>query len=408
MQQQEKRKTFEDLKPNDIVKSCRYLERGSCFELSGMHCCCLGTTLSPALITKDEINENKFNYNLIVKRRQELFMAINNNCPEAGDCLNCTNIEKKQFKDVNLNELGGTILPAGFNIQNYTMCNERCTYCCYAQENNFQPPQYNLLKVLEVFKQAGHLKPGNWIDFSGGEPAILKNFDEILTYFDENNLGTVVVYSNASIYSQKLCDLLKENKIILTTSVDTGLCSTYCKLRGLDAFPNVLENLIRYRNSGTTNMWLKYVITETNRTEDDLWSFITTMLALRPNRIMISPDFPYGDREIPQETVDFAAKLWHLLEKYLGIEAVDFTLDFGDPKFTKYHNDLAEARKKLKKEEPLSPESILKLPSTPLIDCSIKNEVPLIQKIFSIRNENKHKVIRCFGLKLKIKRGYKK
>ena len=76
--------------------------------------------------------------------------------------------------------------------------------------------------------------------------SILKDFEKILTYFYENNLGTVVVYTNASIYSQKIYDLLKEDKIILTTSIDTGLKSTYAKLRGLDAFPKVFENLLKY------------------------------------------------------------------------------------------------------------------------------------------------------------------
>ena len=345
-------KKFEDYKPDDIVKSCPYLENGSCFELDGMHCCCLGTIISPTIITKDEINENKYDYNLILERKQELFLNINNNDEKAGLCLKCANVKEKKFKDVDLTNIGGQPLPAGFNIQHYTACNERCSYCCYAQTNNFKPPQYDLLKVLDICKKQNHLKKGCWIDFSGGEPAILKDFEKILTYFDENKLGTVVVYSNASIYSHKIYELLKEDKIILTTSVDTGLKSTYAKIRGLDAFPKVFENLLKYRESGTHNIWLKYVVTEDNRTEDDLWSFITTMVALRPDKIMVCPDFPYGDKQIPKETVEFIAKLWCECERFLGITMVDFTETFGDIKFVSYHTDLAMAIDRYKKANP--------------------------------------------------------
>lgn len=345
-------KKFSEYNNNDMVRVCPHLQHGSCFQLSGFHACCLGTTMSIPLVTTQEILDGKISYNLILERRKELFEKINNNDKTAGACLTCTHIRTIPFKDLNFENIGGSPLPSGFNIQHYTACNERCSYCCYAQNNDFKKPQYDILKIMDLFKEKGKLKGNNWIDFSGGEPAILKDFEDILTYFDENNMGTVVVYTNASIYSQKIYDLLKEDKIILTTSVDTGLKSTYAKIRGLDVFPTVFENLLKYRASGTHNMWLKYVVTEENRTEDDLYSFISTMVALRPDKIMVCPDFPYGDKQIPKETVDFIAKLWCECEKFLGIKMVDFTSEYGDPKFISYHTDLAIAIDIYKKNHP--------------------------------------------------------
>jgi hypothetical protein len=198
------------------------------------------------------------------------------------------------------------------------------------------------------------------IDFSGGEPALLKNLDQILDYLLSNKLGTVVLYSNAAIFSQSIYDALGKNRIILTTSLDTGLASTYKKLRGANAYAKVIANLIRYRNSGTSGLWLKYVICDINRTDDDLWSFLTAVLAIKPDKVMICPDFPHGEVTIPDETVAFAARLWYHLEKFTGFTPIDYTTSFRDAGYAKYRADLKSSLEKLKSVKPFADEDKLR------------------------------------------------
>lgn len=341
------------LKPDDVVKTCKYIEKGSCFALDGVRSCVSGTINAPLLVATEELNAGTVTYEKVVERRQALIAAINGLAEgDTGSCLTCANLVEKPFKDVDLSCLGGEPLTAGMNIQYYTACNQRCIFCCFAKTSQLIKAQYDMLEYLELFRKAGKLRGNNWIDFSGGEPAMLKEFDKVLNYLLDHNLGTVVVYSNASLFSQTIHDALKNDRIILTTSLDTGLASTYAKIRRSNTFPKVIRNLIRYRNTGTQRLWLKYVICEENRTEDDLWSFVLTMLALRPNKVMICPDFPYGEREIPEATVAFAARLWHAIEQLVGLTPVDYTTDFGDPKWIKYHADLCAALEKVRKQEP--------------------------------------------------------
>ncbi len=341
------------LKPHDVVKTCNYIEKGACFALDGVRSCVMGTINAPLLVSTKELNAGAVTYDLVVERRQNLIAAINGLAEgEAGPCPTCANLVEKPFKDVDLSCLGGEPLTAGMNIQYYTACNQRCIFCCYAQSGHLIKAQYDMLEFLELFRKAGKLRGNNWIDFSGGEPALLKEFDKVLNYLLDHNLGTVVVYSNATLFSQTIYDALKNDRIILTTSLDTGLASTYAKIRRSDTFPQVIRNLIRYRNTGSQRVWLKYVICEENRTEDDLWAFVLAMLALRPNKVMICPDFPYGDREIPEATITFAARLWHAVEQFVGLTPVDYTTDFGDPKWTKYHADLCTALENVRKAEP--------------------------------------------------------
>lgn len=343
-----------DFKPNDIVKSCRYIEQGSYFGLDGIRFCVMGTLSAPMLVPVEEMNSDGLTYEMVVQRRREHFEALNGlREGQLEPCSSCTNLKEKPYKDVDFSWLGGEPLPAALGIQHFSACNHRCTYCIYTVEDNFIKSQYDPIKYFELFRKAEKLRGNNWIDFSGGEPASLKDFDRILNYLLEHDLGTVVVYSNAAIFNQTLYAALKKNKVILTTSIDTGIASSYNKLHGTKTFPKVIRNLIRYRNSGTHNLWLKCVISESNRSEDDLWGFVLAMLALRPNKVMICPDFPYGQAEVPEETLKFAARLWYMLEELTGITPIDYSATFGDAVWVKYHQDLPAAIEKVRQEGPL-------------------------------------------------------
>ncbi len=350
-----------DFQPNDIVKTCKYLEKGLCFQLWGLQCCCHGSKSSPVIVSTEEINNGSVSYDLIVQRKKDLFLGINGKKNiDLGGCKGCSHLIEKKYKDVHFDYIGGEYLPGAFNIQHYTSCNEKCVYCPYAQENKFEIPQYDILQIWELFRKKRKLKGNNWIDFSGGEPAILKNFNEIIDYIYKNKMGFTVVFSNATIFSQSIYDKLRCNKIALTTSIDTGIKSKYAEIKGVDKYSNVISNLVQYRNSGTKKLWIKYVITDCNQTEDDMWSFIMAMLAIRPNKIQISPEFPYGDKQISVETVKYAAKLWYNLEMYCGKIVEDGVSAHGDIKIVQYHKQLKKEFDLLKTKRPMKKDLRLK------------------------------------------------
>lgn len=342
------------LKPDDVVKSCKYIEKGSCFALDGIRPCVTGTLTGPLLVTTAELKQGDVTYDLVIERRRALFEALNGMRDGVTEpCMTCANLQEKPYKLVDLSGLGGEPLPAGMNVQHFSPCNQRCTYCTFTTEDNFIKSQYDPIAYLELFREAGKLRGNNWIDFSGGETSLLKDFDRILGYFLKHNLGTVVIYSNATIFKQSLYDALKKNKVVLTTSLDTGIASSYNLLHGSNSFHKVIANLIRYRNSGTQNLWLKCVISDTNRSDDDMWAFVMAVLALRPNKVMICPDFPYGATELPDGMLESAAKLWYLIEELVGVTPIDYTADFGDIVWVKYHRDLPAAIEKVRKTHPL-------------------------------------------------------
>ncbi|WP_295161151.1 radical SAM protein [uncultured Brachyspira sp.] len=343
-----------NFKPNDKVKICKYIESGVRFYYGGITCCCANTFQSPIIITAEEMKSGKVTYELIIQRRIELFERLNGLAEgPTGDCLKCNLLMEREYKDVNFDYLGGHGYTSGFNIQHFTSCNLRCSYCSFTTENNFKPPVYtNLIEFIELFRSRGKLIGGNWIEFNGGEPTILEDFDEILDYLTKNNCGTVMLFSNSLKYSESVYNALKENKIFITTSIDAGTPSTYKKMKRVDGYIKVIENMIRYKMSGTKSMFvLKYIICEENRSNDDLYGFVFAILLIRPTHVYICPDFPYGDKQIPDESVEFGARMWLILEKYgKGFTTVYIQSDDmkGDPKFAKYSGDIRAKYNELK------------------------------------------------------------
>ncbi|WP_157153331.1 radical SAM protein [Brachyspira murdochii] len=399
---------IKEFKPDDIVKSCPYIESGVWFNIRGIACCCLSTYTSPEIITSEELNSGKVTYDLVLQRRRELFEGVNDlREMDTGSCKFCSSLKEKKYKDVNFEYLGVQELPSGFNLQFFTSCNLRCTYCIYTVQNNFVKPQYDIIPFIEMYRKRNKIKSNNWIDFNGGEPTLLENFDKILNYLLDNNIGNIGVYSNCVKYSQSIYDALKENKIYLINSIDAGTATTYQKLHGANVYNKVVENLIRYQNSGTNNLQIKYIVCDNNRTDDDLYGFLFLILAVRPGFCIISVDFPYGDKEIPIESAIFTAKMWYLLEKFGGITPMIQSdhASIGDIKFYNFSKTIREEYKKLKEKNDFEKDwDLYKIKYQKVVaPVAVTTKKPFNFSLFSVFKDEKYLTITLFGIKLTIK-----
>ena len=87
------------LTSNDLVKSCKYIEKGTYFALEGVRCCVHADIASPVIITADEIRNNTDIYDLVVQRRRELFAAVNGLTEgPTGSCLSCDHLKRRSSK----------------------------------------------------------------------------------------------------------------------------------------------------------------------------------------------------------------------------------------------------------------------------------------------------------------------
>ena len=315
--------------PDDIVKSCRKLESGLRLGIEGVHACQLGPFSSPIYWSASEAGKAKITKEMIVEKRRWLFELLNDDKSDIT-CKSCHMVVKKNYRDVNFSRLGHIDLAAS------TLCNLRCCFCGYTLSNNFKPAQYDALSILREFKP----KDVEWdaaVDFNGGEPTLLPDFSDYIEYFNSRRIR-IYLYTNGVRFSRPVYDgIAKGNIRWVCTSLDAGCPSTFKRVKGADAFLQVVENLTRYAHAGNQGggfLSVKYIFCEENCSDDDVAGFSYAMLAIRPQRVWLTFDFEplkgispivedFGGYDFSKH-VNAYAKTYRLLKKH-GVTAGHFT-----------------------------------------------------------------------------------
>jgi len=241
------------------------------------------------------------------------------------------------FKEVDFTKLGR------IDHAPRTICNLRCNFCGFTQAENrgdllnaFVESEYDSLAILKVFGP----EDVQWdaaVDFNGGETSLIKNLAAYLDWFNQMKIS-VLLFSNSVIFKQEIYDGIASGTIQwAVTSIDCGTPSTYQKTKKADVFGRVLETVTRYAEAGSKGkgkLAIKYIFTEDNCSDDDVYGFVYAMLAIRPQRIWLTFDFsPFSI--IPPDASDFHgfsfdkqiaayAKMYQLFKQH-GQDVVHYT-----------------------------------------------------------------------------------
>jgi MoaA/NifB/PqqE/SkfB family radical SAM enzyme len=312
----------EPFQPDDIVKSCSKLESGLNLSIKGLRACTRGALLAPLFCSPEELSRGIVTKDFIIEKRKEYTRMLNDDLSDM-DCKSCLMVERKRYGDITFSQLGHV------DLQHYSICNLRCTYCNYTRQNEHFSPQYDALEVLRLFSSEDVLWNAH-VDFAGGEPTLLENLDEYLEFFRTRRIR-VLMFTNAVQFHQAIYDGLADGSIYwVTTSLDAGTPSTFNALRGRDRYLQTLETLSRYAVAGAKGkgmLSVKYIFCDSNCGDDDIAGFAYAMLALRPQKVWLTFDFsPLYLRQMDHDyskKIEAYAKLYLLLKKH-GIEAFHY------------------------------------------------------------------------------------
>ncbi|MEI7429027.1 MAG: radical SAM protein [Betaproteobacteria bacterium] len=311
-----------------LVKSCPKLESGLRLGQEGIHACQLGPFSSPIYWTAEEAIGINITRDMIVEKRRWIFDLLNDSHSDTP-CKHCHMVVLKRPEDVRFDQLGHIDLAAT------TTCNLRCTFCAYTQLDTFAEAKYDALSVLRLFDPIDVVWDAA-VDFNGGEPTLLKDFDEYIEYFASRRIR-VFLYTNALIFRQSVYDGLVKGTIRwVCASLDAGSPSTYERLKKSKRYSNVLETITRYAHAGNLGggqLSVKYIFSKDNSDDDDVIGFSYSMLAIRPQEVWLTFDFDplcnlpgdcadFGGYDYTRQ-IDAYAKTYLLLEKH-GMEAVHF------------------------------------------------------------------------------------
>jgi wyosine [tRNA(Phe)-imidazoG37] synthetase (radical SAM superfamily) len=305
-----------------MVKTCPKLVSGLNLAVDGLRACTRGALMPPLFCRPEDIGRGIVTRDFIVAKRKEYIRMLNDD-HSAMDCKRCLMVERKRYGELSFSRLGH------IDLQHYSICNLRCSYCAYTRNSLHLAPQYDALGVLDLFT-AEDVEWNAHVDFAGGEPALLENLGDYLEFFRTRRIR-VLLYTNAVRFHPAIYDGLADGSLYLvTTSVDAGTPSTFRAVRGNDRYLRVLENLSRYAAAGSRGkgmLCVKYIFCEKNCGDDDVAGFAYAMLALRPQQVWLTFDF--APLALGQSGHDYSAqieayaKLYLLLQKH-GIEAFHY------------------------------------------------------------------------------------
>jgi wyosine [tRNA(Phe)-imidazoG37] synthetase (radical SAM superfamily) len=292
----------------DNYLSCPFIERGITFAPDGLYACSLplhGLAGWPSLGPYDG---GKLPLDSILAKRETLRKQLANG--EFNSCNGCDYyLSRKDWK------AAGSYLFDNLNIEHYTVCNLRCSYCCWATTHKaaYNVNPYPLLPVFKQLMEGGLMDPKGSVFWGGGEPALLGEFPDCLAYMRSFGVRNDVS-SNATTLSKPLLEALPDPSISLMVSVDAGTKEAYASLKRNDLLPRVWDNLEAY-GSANGRLMIKYIVVPANNSPSEFEAFVKE--AVRRGlaaKCLFFVDMSHESPAVDEEIVKGMALLANMLE----------------------------------------------------------------------------------------------
>jgi len=240
-----------------IYKSCGFLEHGLDFEHKRVTTCCFTCHSGGGHIdVVDNYHGEMVDWDKVFAQKREL-REMHKSGRINPKCEGCTFLYEKDWDDEDY------IDRLQFNY--WVKCNSRCIYC-YAENNkkvfaNMVP--YNVVPVIEDLVNKGYLRNGGEIAFGGGEPTIYPEFDDLINLFTRSGIDFMRVHSSGIKFSPAIENAIRQGALNVVVSIDSACPETYRRIKRVDCFDQVMENLKKYAEANTDGyglMTTKYII----------------------------------------------------------------------------------------------------------------------------------------------------
>lgn len=194
---------------------CKFLEEGINFESHSVTDCCIlhhDNQGCPLLIS--DYNGEKIDWHKIFDIKAQRIKA--QRIQTIDECKGCFFLSDYSFKNERkISE---------FQFSCCQICNAKCIYCYHERYNG--KVNYDVLPVIQELIRNDMYKSGGEASFQGGEPTLMKNFDELVELFLQNG-SHIRVNTNCIKFSDKIYEFLKKDKGSIVTSLDCGCRKTY-------------------------------------------------------------------------------------------------------------------------------------------------------------------------------------
>jgi wyosine [tRNA(Phe)-imidazoG37] synthetase (radical SAM superfamily) len=211
------------------------------------------------------------------------------------DCAGCPHLVTKRWP-----EPAHDVYLVG--IAHFVRCNIFCNYCFLQTQDPESFKQgldpYSVAPAIDALIRDGRLAPDATFDWGGGEPAIYREFDQLLKTVSERG-GTTWVHTNGSRFPPPMAEGMPNENVRMICSVDAGFPSTYAQMKGRDYLERVWRNLERFIDAGCS-VHVKYIVKDENCASAELEEFVKRAAAIGTKQIIVDLDydFPNPSRQV--------------------------------------------------------------------------------------------------------------
>ncbi len=256
---------------------------------------------------------DKIDWNYIYNERKKYLKNINKTYkngipPECEGCFEINHcLEDKEIKDIE-NRVDRIY------FQNNMTCNAKCIYCTFKDESKGQ--EYQGLPLIKQLIEKKILSKNACVYMSGGEITISPEFENLLTTLTEYLDNKVEILTSCIKYCESIKQAFIKDKLRMVVSLDSASRETYLKIKMVDCFDKVINNLKAYVEASDyakDNITLKYIIVDNvNDNIEEITKFINLVknLGIKNIRMDINyEEYRYtGDKKVPEYYFDLYEK----------------------------------------------------------------------------------------------------
>ena len=258
---------------------CKRLNETLDFDALKVFYCC-GTRTGPAC----DIPKPKEIKNIIKKRNSLIKQLDRGNIPI--ECEGCFDLkEQTKPKPLLLSIFCKPPKAKMIIVKHFKQCDCSCVYCCeqYLSGRKIvlkskKSDYYDLLPVIkELYKQNMIDKKELDVHFQGGNVSVLDEFEDLVNIFIENGVKRIEIATNGIKYLPVIDDIAKKTFVDLNISIDSGCRETFQKIKTVDKFEEVKENLKKYVKLPVL-LRLKYILVRGyNDNKEEIEKYINLM-----------------------------------------------------------------------------------------------------------------------------------
>ena len=243
----------------------------------------MGTNTPEPLYVKKDFYGEKLNWKELLENINTIREKQKKGITDSH-CIGCFGLQEQDWDD--------NTKFKWIQIAHWADCNCYCTYC-YRYQNEFEKPKkrYKIMPIIKELDKMGLLDYNGELAYSGGEPASLREFDDITNFFLKKGEKLIMVHTNAIKPVKSVLKGLPSDTMSVTVSVDCGDREKFKQIKRIDAYNKVIDTLKKYVKAQGNNKKMvrsKYIIIpNVNDTKQDIDKWIEETLKIGIEQVIV-------------------------------------------------------------------------------------------------------------------------